>query len=105
MESEFYNDSLALLTDLYELTMAYGYWKLGKANDEAVFSLFFRKPPFQGGFTIAAGLQYAVEYVQRFHFADDDLAYLSSLTGNDGKAMFEQEVGHPVSLGKKKKGL
>ena len=47
--------SQALLTDLYQLTMAYGYWKSGRANHEAVFNLFFRKPPFGGGYTIAAG--------------------------------------------------
>ena len=46
----------ALLTDLYQLTMAYGYWKSGKADQEAVFELFFRKAPFQCGFTIAAGI-------------------------------------------------
>ena len=44
-----YRSSLALLTDLYELTMAYGYWKLGRADQEAVFHLFFRTAPFGGG--------------------------------------------------------
>ena len=43
------HSSLALLTDLYLLTMAYGYWKLGRSEQEAVFHLFFRKPPFAGG--------------------------------------------------------
>jgi nicotinate phosphoribosyltransferase len=41
---------LALLTDLYELTMAYGYWKSGMSQKEAVFNLFFRQHPFKGGF-------------------------------------------------------
>lgn len=90
MVARFYNDSLALLTDLYQLTMAYGYWKLGRMEQEAVFNLFFRKHPFQGGFTIAAGLQYVVDYVQGLHFADDDIAYLATLTGNDGHPLFEQ---------------
>ena len=89
MATGFYNDSLALLTDLYQLTMAYGYWKLGRAEEEAAFNLFFRKHPFQGGFTIAAGLQYLVDYVRDLRFAEDDLAYLATLTGNDGKPMFE----------------
>ena len=44
----------ALLTDLYQLTMAYGYWKSGRAEREAVFHLLFRKSPFQCGFTLAA---------------------------------------------------
>ena len=46
-------DSLALLTDLYELTMAYAYWKSGTADKEAVFHLSFRTPPFESGFTIS----------------------------------------------------
>ena len=41
----FYGQSLALLTDLYQLTMAYGYWKLGRTDEEAVFNLFFRRHP------------------------------------------------------------
>ena len=51
-----YKSSLGLLTDLYQLTMAYGYWKTGRHDREAVFHLFFRKHPFGGGFTVAAGL-------------------------------------------------
>ncbi|MGC3961080.1 MAG: nicotinate phosphoribosyltransferase [Verrucomicrobiota bacterium] len=79
----------ALLTDLYQLTMAYGYWKAGKADQEAVFHLFFRKNPFQGGFTVAAGLADAVAYLQAFQFSASDLTYLMQLTGRDGKALFE----------------
>ena len=41
-------DSPALLTDLYQLTMAYGYWKSGRADHEACFHLFFRRHPFAG---------------------------------------------------------
>ena len=46
------SSSLALLTDLYQLTMAYGYWKQGKSEQQAVFNLFFRSNPFQGGYTM-----------------------------------------------------
>ena len=52
--SQLYRHSLALLTDLYQLTMAYGYWKLGRAEQQAVFHLFFRTPPFGSGYTLAA---------------------------------------------------
>ena len=45
-----------LLTDLYQLTMAYGYWKLGLHDREAVFHLIFRKYPFRGNYAIACGL-------------------------------------------------
>jgi len=71
--------SVALLTDLYELTMAYGYWRSGKSDDEAVFHLFFRENPFDGGYTVAAGLETAIGYLDALRFADDDLDYLRSL--------------------------
>jgi len=80
----------ALLTDLYQLTMAYGYWKTGRANDEAVFNLFFRKAPFGGGYTVACGLAPVVDYLEAFRFQPDDIEYLASLTGNDGARLFEK---------------
>lgn len=83
--------SLALLTDLYQLTMAYGYWKAGTWDRESVFLLHFRKPPFGSGFTIACGLAPVIEFLERFRFAPDDLEYLGSLEGNDGKPLFERE--------------
>ncbi|MEM6257453.1 MAG: nicotinate phosphoribosyltransferase [Planctomycetota bacterium] len=86
-----YRTPLGLLTDLYQLTMAYGYWKMGRAEQEAVFHLFFRKTPFGGGYAIAAGLSHAVELMRQFRFEQDDLHYLATLTGNDGKPLFEQE--------------
>ena len=82
-------DGSALLTDLYQLTMAYGYWKTGRSEHESVFHLFFRKPPFGGGYTIACGLEPVIEWLQAFRFAPDDLSYLATLTGNDGKPLFE----------------
>ena len=84
-----YDDSLALATDLYQLTMAYGYWKTGVAEQEATFSLFFRRPPFQSGYTIACGLGTAVEYLRDLRFRADDLEYLATLEGNDGERLFE----------------
>ena len=84
-----YGQSLALLTDFYQLTMAYGYWKEGTADREAVFHLYFRKHPFQGGFTLAAGLATAIEWLEHFRFTDDDLAYLGAVPGPDGQPLFE----------------
>ena len=81
----------ALLTDFYQLTMAYGYFRGGLANTEAVFHLFFRENPFDGGFALAAGLGPVVEYLECFHFAPDDLAYLETLRGNDEKPIFDHE--------------
>ena len=91
MLAEMYRPSLSLLTDLYQLTMAYGYWKLGRAEQEAVFHLFFRKPPFSGGYAIAAGLETVVEYLQGFRFDESDVEYLATLTGNDEEPLFNQE--------------
>lgn len=82
---------LALLTDLYQLTMAYGYWKLGRAEERAVFHLFFRTPPFGGGYAIAAGLQPALEFMENYRFEPSDLEYLATLQGNDGQPLFEPD--------------
>ncbi|MCZ6900316.1 MAG: nicotinate phosphoribosyltransferase, partial [Bacteroidetes bacterium] len=46
---DLYRSSLTLLTDLYQLTMAYGYWKSGISEKQGVFNLFFRDNPFGGG--------------------------------------------------------
>lgn len=84
-----YRESLALLTDFYELTMAYGYWKMGMADREAVFQLFFRRKPFQGEFAIAAGLEIAIDFIERFHYSASDLAYLEQLKGTDNAPLFD----------------
>ncbi|KAA9340574.1 nicotinate phosphoribosyltransferase [Adhaeribacter soli] len=86
---DLYGTSLSLLTDLYQLTMAYGYWKSGLAEKEAVFHLYFRKNPFEGGYAVCAGLEYAVQYLQSLQFSEDDLAYLSSLKSATGQELFE----------------
>jgi nicotinate phosphoribosyltransferase len=86
-----YNGSLALLTDLYQLTMAYGYWKAGVADRETVFHLFFRRHPFGGGFSVVCGLEYVIDFLAHFQFAEDDLAYLATLTGNDDKRLFDDD--------------
>src|SRR5687767_7238113 len=81
----------ALLTDLYQLTMAYGYWKTRSHQKDAVFHLFFRKAPFQSGYTIAAGLSDAIAWLRDLRFTETDLAYLATLRGNDGAALFDRE--------------
>ena len=76
--------SSALLTDLYQLTMAYGYWKTGNADRDAVFHLYFRSAPFEGGYAVACGLDPALAYLDQLRFADEELAYLATLLGADG---------------------
>ena len=85
-----YNQSLSLLTDFYQMTMAYGYWKAKVNTKEAVFHMFFRNNPFKGGFTIACGLEYVIDYLENFSFDETDIGYLASLRGNDAKPIFEK---------------
>ena len=60
----------ALTTDLYEVTMACGYWKAGMSDYEAVFHVTFRQNPFGGQFTIACGLATAIDFLRGFNFTD-----------------------------------
>jgi nicotinate phosphoribosyltransferase len=80
-----------LLTDLYQLTMAYGYWKKNMLEHQAIFHLSFRQEPFHGGYAIACGLGDAIDYLQNFEFRPDDLAYLAELRGPDEVLFFESE--------------
>ncbi len=83
--------SKALLTDMYQLNMAYGYWKAGMADRVAVFHLFFRENPFRGGFTLACGLSDCVKHMVGFQFGENDRAYLGALKGSDDKPLFEEK--------------
>jgi len=87
--NDLYRSSLGLLTDLYQLTMAYGYWKSGRRDTQAVFNLFFRRPPFAGGYTVACGLGRVIDFVEHFHFAPEDREYLATLEGSDGEPLFD----------------
>ncbi len=83
-----YGGSLALLTDLYQLTMACGYWKAGASEREAVFHLTFRRPPFGGGYAIAAGIAPAIAYLRRLRFTAEDVAYLATLRDAEDAPLF-----------------
>ncbi|MFL6351889.1 MAG: nicotinate phosphoribosyltransferase [Bryobacteraceae bacterium] len=69
----------ALNTDLYELTMAAGYFVAGKSQEIATFELSVRRLPEKRNFLVAAGLQQAVEFLLSFEFRPDELDYLRSL--------------------------
>jgi nicotinate phosphoribosyltransferase len=84
-----YRDSLALLTDFYEVTMAFGYWKTGMAEKDSVFHVSFRQNPFGGGYTIACGLEHAIEYLANFAFDESDLEYLAEARDRKGNALLE----------------
>lgn len=65
----------ALFTDFYELTMAQGYWKKNM-NQLVVFDMFFRKNPFNGGFSVLAGNETLLDIITSFSFSDSDIAFL-----------------------------
>lgn len=68
----------ALLTDLYQLTMMQGLFFEGKHEQLCVFDRYYRHNPFEGGYTVVAGLEHLIDYVRNIHFSDDDIAYLKS---------------------------
>ncbi|MEL6864043.1 MAG: nicotinate phosphoribosyltransferase [Bacteroidota bacterium] len=90
MTSPFKSYRASLLTDLYQLTMAYGYWQQGLQERQAVFHLFFRKNPFKGPFAVCSGLESAIEYLQAFEFSAADVQYLGRLKGSDGQLLFNE---------------
>jgi nicotinate phosphoribosyltransferase len=81
-----------LLTDLYQLTMAAGYWQAGKSGETAVFELFVRRLPQNRNFLIAAGLQQAVEYLLSLRFGEEEIRYLRGLPhfAQVGEGFFDQ---------------
>jgi nicotinate phosphoribosyltransferase len=81
----------ALLTDLYQITMAFAYWRTGITATQACFHLYFRENPFNGGYAVACGLEQAVEYIRTLQFTDDDIAYLGTLPGRGGTPLFASD--------------
>lgn len=80
----------SLLTDLYQLTMAQGYWQTGKAETDACFHMYFRDYPFKGGYAVACGMAQLAEIVDTFQFSPEDLAYLESLDAPAGGKLFDK---------------
>ncbi len=81
---------VSLNTDLYELTMAQGFWESGLVDDQACFNVFFRDNPFEGGYAIACGTGQIAELVENFVYEEEDIAYLASLQAPGGGPMFKQ---------------
>ena len=80
-----------LLTDLYQLTMAQGYWECGKADTQACFHMFFRDYPFNGGYAVACGMAQLADLVDGFTFSEDDLEYLASIPAPGGGMLFKPD--------------
>ncbi|MFJ5768818.1 nicotinate phosphoribosyltransferase [Psychrobacillus sp. NPDC093180] len=70
------DDSFMLHTDLYQINMVETYWKDGIHNKKAVFEIYFRKLPFGNGYSLFAGLQRIIEFIENFGFSESDIAYL-----------------------------
>ena len=81
---------VALNTDLYELTMAQGFWESGLANSEACFNMFFRDNPFGGGYSISCGTGQIADLVENFRFEAEDIEYLRSIQAPGGGPMFKE---------------
>ena len=69
----------ALITDFYELTMMHGYY-LEQHDSKAVFDMFYRNNPFQGGYTIFTGIEELIDKLEGLRFRDSDIEYLRSLS-------------------------
>ncbi|MCL2565797.1 MAG: nicotinate phosphoribosyltransferase [Defluviitaleaceae bacterium] len=80
-----YYNNLTMLADYYELTMMQGYFLTNTHERKAVFDLFFRSNPLDNGYSIAAGLEQAIEYIKGLHFTEADISYLRS------KGVFKEE--------------
>lgn len=79
------DDSLALHADYYLLNMMYTYWKKGINKRRAVFECYFRKNPFGNGYSIFAGLEHIVDYLNDLHFSETDIEYLRKYGEYDDK--------------------
>lgn len=85
-----HKDDVSLNTDLYELTMAQGFWDSGLAAAQGCFSVFFRTYPFSGGYAIAAGIGQVASLVENFAFSEEHIDYLSQLKAPGGGALFKK---------------
>jgi nicotinate phosphoribosyltransferase len=78
-----------MLTDFYQISMAYAYWKAGMHEEQAVFDLFFRLNPFRGEFAIYAGLEEILRLFENYHFNDDQIAYIKEQMPQCDKRFFD----------------
>lgn len=77
--TQFGKRNISMMMDLYEMTMANGYYADCNASNKVTFDVFYRKNPDDGGFSIFAGLEQIVEYIENLHFSEEDIEYFRSL--------------------------
>ncbi|MDO5294518.1 MAG: nicotinate phosphoribosyltransferase [bacterium] len=71
--------NISMMMDLYEMTMANGYYVSNDSNEMVTFDVFYRKNPDGAGYAIFAGLEQILEYLENLHFDSKDIEYLDSL--------------------------
>ena len=80
----------ALLTDLYQITMAQGYWGTSQQEEEACFHMYFRDYPFKGGYAVTCGMAQLADLVDSFAFSAEDVDYLRSLQAPGGGPLLDE---------------
>ena len=84
-------NSTPLFCDLYHLTMAQAWFSDGKANETKTSECYFRKCPFNGNYLLSAGLAEFSEWIENWHFYDEDIKYLQNQTNADGSKRFNDD--------------
>lgn len=79
MKTQFDTRNISMVMDLYEMTMANGYFEHEDTEARVAFDVFYRQNPDGGGYAIFAGLEQIIEYVENMHFAEEDVEYFRSL--------------------------
>ena len=83
--SQFDKRNISMMMDLYEMTMANGYFNSSNQMEQVAFDVFYRKNPDQGGYAIFAGLEQIIDFIEEMHFEEEDITYLRSLNLFDEK--------------------
>lgn len=91
LSSELSSPYSALLTDLYQLTMAQAYFEHDMLDVQGCFHMFFRDNPFRGGYSVACGTSEIADIVASLHFSENDISYLKTIPNQAGQPLFSNE--------------
>src|SRR5699024_1522020 len=84
------NNDLTLHTDKYQINMMYEYWKNNTHLNRVIFEVYFRRNLYKNGYTIFAGLERIIQYMNQLTFTEEDLAYLASQEENYDEDFLEE---------------